>query len=80
MIVTLACPASPPSKEKSLRIVELAPQLRGDLDAIVMKALAKEPEDRYGSAEHLAEDLHRYQRGFPVTRIPPAPGIAHASW
>lgn len=43
-----------------------ARQLRGDLDAVVMKALAKQPEDRYGSAEHLAEDLHRFQRGFPV--------------
>jgi non-specific serine/threonine protein kinase/serine/threonine-protein kinase len=51
----------------------IARQLRGDLDAIVMKALAKEPEDRYGSAEHLAEDLHRYQRGFPVRAHPARP-------
>ncbi len=51
----------------------IARQLRGDLDAIVMKALAKEPEDRYGSAEHLAEDLHRYQRGFPVHAHPSRP-------
>ncbi|HEY5755408.1 MAG TPA: serine/threonine-protein kinase [Steroidobacter sp.] len=50
-----------------------ARQLRGDLDAIVMKALAKEPEDRYGSAEHLAEDLHRFQRGFPVHAHPAGP-------
>lgn len=51
----------------------LARQLRGDLDAIAMLALAKEPEDRYGSAEHLAEDLHRYQRGFPVHAHPARP-------
>lgn len=51
----------------------IARQLRGDLDVIVMKALAKEPEDRYGSAEHLAEDLHRYQRRFPVHAHPPRP-------
>ncbi len=50
-----------------------AKQLRGDLDFIVMKALAKDPDDRYGSAEHLAEDLHRYQRGFPVHAHPPRP-------
>lgn len=49
----------------------IARQLRGDLDVIAMKALAKEPEDRYGSAEHLAEDMHRYQRGFPVHAHPP---------
>jgi len=47
--------------------------LRGDLDFIVMKALAKVPEDRYGSAEHFAEDLHRYQRGFPVRAHPSRP-------
>jgi eukaryotic-like serine/threonine-protein kinase len=41
-------------------------ELRGDLDAIVMKALQPEPSDRYGSAEHLAEDLTRYLRGVPV--------------
>jgi serine/threonine protein kinase len=51
----------------------LARQLRGDLDVIVMKALAKEPDERYGSAEHLAEDLHRYQRGSPVHAHPPRP-------
>jgi serine/threonine protein kinase/tetratricopeptide (TPR) repeat protein len=51
----------------------IARQLRGDLDAIVMKSLAKEPEDRYGSAEHLAEELHRYQRGFPVHAYPAHP-------
>lgn len=49
----------------------IARQLRGDLDAVVMKALSREPEDRYGSAEHLAEDLHRYQRRFPVHAHPP---------
>lgn len=41
-------------------------EVRGDLDAIVMKALRPEPNDRYGSAEHFAEDLTRYLRGLPV--------------
>jgi serine/threonine protein kinase len=41
-------------------------EVRGDLDAIVMKALRPDPNDRYGSAEHLAEDLTRYLRGLPV--------------
>ena len=30
------------------------------------ESLAPEPNDRYGSAEHLAEDLTRYLRGLPV--------------
>ncbi len=41
-------------------------QLRGDLDAIVMTALSKEPERRYASAEGLAHDLIRYLEGKPV--------------
>jgi eukaryotic-like serine/threonine-protein kinase len=40
--------------------------LGGDLDAIVMRALRKEPGDRYGSADLLWEDLQRYLDGLPV--------------
>jgi serine/threonine-protein kinase len=40
--------------------------LRGDLDAIVLKALRKEPGRRYGSAESLARDIQRYLRQEPV--------------
>jgi len=42
-------------------------QLRGDLDAIVLQALRKEPERRYGSAEQFAADLQRHLEGHPVT-------------
>lgn len=41
-------------------------ELAGDLDAIVMMALRKEPRRRYGSADVLAEDVTRYLRGLPV--------------
>lgn len=44
--------------------------LKGDLDNIVLKALRKEPDRRYLSAENLAEDIHRHQRGLPVTARP----------
>ena len=44
--------------------------LRGDLDNIVLKALRKEPERRYSSAENLAEDISRHQQGLPVTARP----------
>jgi tetratricopeptide (TPR) repeat protein len=43
--------------------------LRGDLDGIVLKAMAKRPEDRYGSAEQLAEDVRSYLEGRPVTAV-----------
>lgn len=43
-----------------------ARSLEGDLDSIILKAIAKSPEDRYGSVEQLSEDLLSYLRGFPV--------------
>jgi tetratricopeptide (TPR) repeat protein len=41
-----------------------------DLDVIVMKALRKEPERRYGSAEQLADDVGRFLGGRPVRAVP----------
>ncbi len=41
-------------------------RLAGDLDAIVLMALRKEPQRRYGSAEQLAEDLRRTLGDQPV--------------
>lgn len=40
--------------------------LAGDLDAIVLQALRKEPERRYRTAEQLNADLLRYLDGRPV--------------
>ncbi len=40
--------------------------LSGDLDAIVLLAMRKEPEARYASAAHFADDLRRYLRVLPV--------------
>ena len=48
----------------------LARQLRGDLDAVVLKALAKEPAQRYPNAAALAEDLRRYLDGKPIRARP----------
>jgi serine/threonine-protein kinase len=45
---------------------ELTRVLRGDLDAIVLKALRKEPELRYASADDLAADVRRHLSGEPV--------------
>jgi eukaryotic-like serine/threonine-protein kinase len=50
--------------------LELARRLRGDLDAIVLTALAKEPTDRYRSASALADDLQRYLSGQRVNARP----------
>ena len=43
-----------------------SPELDGDLDCIVLRALEKDPGRRYSSANDLADDLERYLLGFPV--------------
>jgi len=46
-------------------------ELRGDLDAIIAKALRKDSAERYSSVEALADDLRRHLDGHPVTARPP---------
>jgi len=46
-------------------------ELRGDIDAIVLRCLAKEPHARYPSAQALLDDLERHRRREPV--------LAHAA-
>ncbi len=45
---------------------KLSKRLRGDLDNIVLMALRKEPQRRYASAEHFAEDIRRHLGSLPV--------------
>lgn len=44
--------------------------LRGDLDAIVAKALAKQPDARYASVAAMADDLRRHLAHEPVSARP----------
>ncbi len=44
--------------------------LKRDLDSIVMKALDKDPDRRYETANGLAMDLHRYLNHEPVLALP----------
>lgn len=45
-------------------------QLRGDLDAIVLRALADDPARRYAGAQALADDVQRHLDGKPVEARP----------
>jgi eukaryotic-like serine/threonine-protein kinase len=45
---------------------DLRRRLQGDLDTIVMKALRKEPQRRYASAEEFSDDIERHLSGMPV--------------
>jgi eukaryotic-like serine/threonine-protein kinase len=47
-----------------------ASQLKGDLDNIILKALRKEPAERYGSVQQLSEDIWRFLQGLPVLARP----------
>ncbi len=43
------------------------PRLKGDLEAILLKGLRKEPEERYAGAESLAADIRAYLEDRPVS-------------
>jgi len=70
--------AGPPTRPK-----ELNPEVPEGLDAIVMKLLATDPEDRYESADELIEDFGRVQAGLlpvaPFSKGPTAPAPADAA-
>lgn len=50
----------------SERTVTWASELRGDLDAIVSKAMAIDPQERYQSVSELIEDIKCYQQHLPI--------------
>ncbi|MDH5824419.1 serine/threonine-protein kinase [Luteimonas sp. RD2P54] len=54
------------SAQRRLTPQRLKRELRGDLDAIMLKALRKEPAQRYGSVQDLAADLRAWLQHRPV--------------
>ena len=66
----------PRPSEASVVTEDLPPyaltRLRGDLDAIVLKAMSKSPEGRYASAGELASDVERWLSGDPVLARTPS--------
>ena len=58
----------------------LTRQLRGDLDSIVLKALAQDPTERYPSAQAFAQDLQRYLSDQPIHARPPRVAYRTRKW
>jgi hypothetical protein len=56
----------------------LNPQVDRDLELICLKCLARDPQQRYVSAEALAADLEHWQEGQPLSVRPP--GMARVLW
>jgi eukaryotic-like serine/threonine-protein kinase len=54
------------------RLGSLDPELRGDVETIVAKALEKDPARRYPSAADLAADLRRWLADEPIRARPPS--------
>lgn len=56
------------------------PRVPIDLEAICLRCLAKEPAERYGSAEELALDLNRFLNGEPIEAAPTSLGRRAWLW
>jgi serine/threonine protein kinase/tetratricopeptide (TPR) repeat protein len=70
--LTRLAAAAPTAESRGMAAVDLAHQLRGDLDWITMRALEKDRTRRYGSVSDLAADLHRHLNSLPVVASPPS--------
>ena len=56
--------------EAPIKPSTLNPARAGDLDNIILKALAKEPERRFVSAAEFSDDIRRYLNGLPIGARP----------
>jgi predicted Ser/Thr protein kinase len=70
--VTSLEPVTPPSR--------WAPDLDADLETICLKALEKEPGDRYLTADALADDLARWLADEPIVARRPSLGARCKKW
>ena len=71
-ISSMTATASSKAAVRHTKPESLVSEVRGDLDWIVMKALAKDRGRRYDSANHFAKDLDRYLRHDVIDARPPS--------
>ena len=68
--------ASKHVRDQPPRLRELNPQIPVALESVIMKAMAKSPDQRYATAEELRADLLRFADGRPVLAGDPAVTMA----
>jgi len=70
----MICEGAPARPSAIVRAATTEPRrarsLAGDLDMIVLMAMRKEPERRYGSVDQLDDDIRRHLEGLPVMARP----------
>ena len=64
-LIDLICTYNPPPPSK--RNPRKNDKREGDIDNICLKALRKDPFERYQSVDHLSQDISRYFQHLPVT-------------
>jgi serine/threonine protein kinase/Flp pilus assembly protein TadD len=58
----------------------LCPALPAELETIVLKAMARNPDERYGTAQELADDLRRFLEDRPIRARRPTLAQRAAKW
>ena len=61
------------SQQRGIEPQSLRQVLNGDLDIVVLRALEKDRDRRYGSPQELATDIDRFLNDQPVLAVPPSP-------
>ncbi|MCU1371890.1 MAG: protein kinase family protein with domain [Ilumatobacteraceae bacterium] len=57
-------------------LAEKVPGIPSDYEAITLRALAKDPDDRYADGAAMRADLLRFREGKPIAGASPVPGPA----
>jgi serine/threonine protein kinase len=68
------------AEQDPIRPRAIDPTVPRDLETIALKCLAKQPERRYASCQHLVEELQRWHLGVPILARQAGPLERCAKW